>query len=74
MELPFEPAVRAIHASPILEKTMSSDQEKHPEQDPVEGSRRVVDHELKRQEGKNGKRTADADKAAAKVQENPGRD
>jgi hypothetical protein len=53
---------------------MNSDQKKRPEQDPVEGSRQVIDRELKRQEGKDGKRRGDADRAAGKVGENPGRD
>jgi hypothetical protein len=53
---------------------MNSDQKKHPEQDPVEGSRQVIDHELKRQDGKDEKRSGDAEKAADKVQEDPGRD
>jgi len=53
---------------------MKSEDRKHPEQDPAEGSRKVIDRELKRQDRSDGKPANDAGKAADAVEKDPGRD
>ena len=47
---------------------MESEAKKHREQDPAEGSRKVIDRQLKRQDGSNGKPGDDAGRAADAVE------